>query len=123
MWRDDACLLDMLLHARRARSFTEGVTLEVFVSDAKLQAATLHVLQIVGEAASKVSAELRRDHPEIEWERIINLRHRLVHDYPRIELPKIWTIVQTQIPPLIAALEPLVPPDPNNPSTKQRDPE
>ena len=118
MWRDDACLLDMLLHARRARLFTEGATLESFIGDAKLQAATLHVLQIVGEAASKVSPEFRRDHPENEWERIINLRHRLVHDYPRIELPKIWTIAQNQIPPLLAALEPLIAPDDPNPSTK-----
>lgn len=88
MWRDDACLLDMFIHARRARSFTEGETLESFVGDAKLQYSTLHVLQIVGEAASKISPEFRRGHPEIAWERIINLRHRLVHDYPRIELPK-----------------------------------
>jgi uncharacterized protein with HEPN domain len=123
MWRDDACLLDMLLHARKARSFTESATLESFLDDAQVQAATLHVLQIVGEAASKVSPDFRGNHPEIEWERIINLRHRLVHDYPRIELPKIWTVVRDHIPPLIAALEPLVPPDSDNPSTKQRDPE
>jgi len=123
MWRDDACLLDMLIHARRARSFTESATLESFLGDAQLQAATLHVLQIVGEAAGKVSLDFRTNHPEIAWERIINLRHRLVHDYPRIELPKIWTIVRNHIPPLIAALEPLVPPDPENPSTKGLGPE
>lgn len=115
MWRDDACLLDMLIHARRARSFTESATLEGFVSDVKLQAATLHVLQIVGEAASRVSPDFRGSHPEIAWERIINLRHRLVHDYPRIELPKIWTVVRDHIPPLIGALEPLVPLDKPDP--------
>lgn len=115
MWRDDACLLDMFIYARRARSFTESATLKSFLSDAQLQAATLHVLQIVGEAASKVSPEFRRDHPEIEWERIVNLRHRLVHDYPRIELPKIWIVVRDHIPPLIAVLEPLVPLDKLNP--------
>jgi uncharacterized protein with HEPN domain len=119
MWRDDACLLDMLIHARRARSFTESATLESFLSDALLQAATLHVLQIVGEAASKVSSEFQGRHPEIAWERIISLRHRLVHDYPRIELPKIWTVVRDHIPPLVVALEPLVPPDSEGPPTKR----
>jgi uncharacterized protein with HEPN domain len=111
MWRDDACLLDMLINARRAQSFTEDASLDTLMADAKLQAATLHVLQIMGEAASKVSIDFRREHPEIPWERIINLRHRLVHDYPRIELPKIWNVVQNHIPPLIAALEGLVPPE------------
>ncbi len=117
MWRDDAHLLDMLIHARRARSFTEGTTLETSAGDPKTHAATLHVLQIVGEAGGKVSPQFRREHPEVPWERIISLRHRLIHDYPRIELPKIWHIVQNHIPALIALLEPLVPPDLPNPST------
>ncbi len=111
MWRDDAYLLDMLINARRAHSFTQGADLAQFVTDTKLQAATLHVLQIVGEAASKVSQEFRHAHAEIPWERIINLRHRLVHDYPRIELPKIWNVVRHHIPPLISSLEKLVPPE------------
>jgi uncharacterized protein with HEPN domain len=111
MWRDDAYVLDMLLYARKSRDFNLGVGLERFASDSMLQAATMHVLQIVGEAAGKVSAECRNAHPEIAWDKIINLRHRLVHDYPRIELPKLWNIVQNHIPGLIEALEPMVPPD------------
>lgn len=111
MWRDEAYLLDMLIHARRARSFSAGVTYERFASDQMLQDATCHVLQIIGEAAGKVSPEFRVAHAEIPWQRIIGLRHRLVHDYPRIELPKVWNVVENYIPPLIAALEPLVPPD------------
>jgi len=112
MWRDEAYLLDMLIYARRAEQFNKGTTLERFLSDPLLQSATLHVLQVVGEAASKVSVEFRRDHPEIPWDKIVGLRHRLVHDYPRIELPKVWTIVQSYIPPLIEAVQRLVPPEP-----------
>jgi uncharacterized protein with HEPN domain len=63
------------------------------------------------EAASKVSRPFRDSHPEISWVRIIGFRHRLVHDYPRIELPKVWGVVQNYVPDLIAKLEPLVPPD------------
>lgn len=111
MWRDDAYLLDMLIYARRARDMNAGSSLDSFLAEEMRQFATLHVLQIVGEAASKVSPDFRKAHPEIPWERIMGLRHRLVHDYPRIDLPKVWAIVETQIQPLIEALEPLVPPE------------
>ena len=119
MWRDDAYLLDMLLYARRAQAFCTEATLEEFMADLKLQAATLHVLQTVGEAAAKVSETFRQAHPEIPWNRIINLRHRLAHDYPRIELPRIWNIVQHHIPPLIAALDLLVPPETPDHATEE----
>jgi uncharacterized protein with HEPN domain len=77
-----------------------------------LQFATQRVLQIVGEAASKVSEEYRQAHPEIPWQQIAAFRHRLVHDYTRIDLARVWEIVELQVGPLIAALEPLVPPPP-----------
>jgi Protein of unknown function DUF86 len=54
--------------------------------------------------------EYRETHAEIPWEKIAAFRHRLVHDYPRIELPKVWAVVENHLGPLISALEPLVPP-------------
>ncbi|HWL91982.1 MAG TPA: HepT-like ribonuclease domain-containing protein [Phycisphaerae bacterium] len=68
--------------------------------------------QIIGEAASKISVEYRQAHPEIQWSEIVGLRHRLVHDYTRVDTTKVWEIVQNHIAPLIAVLEPLVPPPP-----------
>lgn len=99
----------MLIYARKAMAFTKGVGFEEFCADERTQAATLHVLQIVGEAASKVSRALREAHPEIPWQRIINLRHRLVQDYPRIELPKVWGVVENQLRGLVTTLEALTP--------------
>ena len=112
MWRDDHLLLDMLIYARRARDFTAGADWQRFSTDLILQDATKYALQCIGEAASKVSQECRQAHPEIPWEKIKSFRHRMVHDYPRVELPKVWAVVANQIAPLIAALEPLVPPPP-----------
>ena len=111
MWRDDACLLDMLLYAKRAGDFCRDISLEAFLADEKLQLATLYALQVVGEAASKVSNEFQQAHPEIPWPRVINLRHRLVHDYPRIEMPRVWSIVKEGIPKLLVSLELLDLPD------------
>ncbi|HWB53381.1 MAG TPA: HepT-like ribonuclease domain-containing protein [Tepidisphaeraceae bacterium] len=90
MWRDQHLLLDMLIYARRAVKFNSTATWERFQSDEMLQAATQYALQIIGEAASKISRNYRAEHPEISWDKIIAFRHRMVHDYPRIELPKVW---------------------------------
>ena len=111
MWRDDAYLLDILLYARKAVAMTQGVSWQDFAEDDVLQLATQHALQIIGEAAGKLSKDCRLAHPEIPWDKIIGLRHRIVHDYPRIELPKIWAIIQSQLPRLIEDIAPLVKPE------------
>lgn len=98
-------MLDMLLYAKRARAFCADGAPETFLADEKLQLATLYALQVIGEAASKVSSEFQQAHPEIPWPRVINLRHRLVHDYPRIEMPRVWSIVKEDIPGLLESLE------------------
>lgn len=116
MWRDDHLLLDMFIYARRARDFNAGKTWEQFESDVLLQSATQYVLQVIGEAASKVSRAYQDASPQIPWVQIIGFRHRVVHDYPRIELPKVWSVVQNYVPDLIAELERLVPPDEINQS-------
>jgi uncharacterized protein with HEPN domain len=119
MWRDDHLLLDMLIFARQTRDFNAKVSWEEFRADIKLQYATQYSLQIIGEAASKVSRGFRDAHPEIPWEKIIAFRHRMVHDYPRIELPKVWSVVESRLAALILQLEHLVPPDEEKPPTRK----
>jgi len=111
MWRDDAYLLDMLLAARKIREFTRAVSWERFQADEVLQHAVMRLIQITGEAARKVSAELKQAHPEIPWPAIVGMRHRMVHEYFRIIPDKVWEVVEKDIPALISLLEPLVPPD------------
>ncbi len=106
----------MLNYARQARDFSAGVTWERFSKDRMQQFATQYSLQCIGEAAWKVSKEYQSAQPHIPWKKIAALRHRMVHDYPRVELPKVWAVVETHVGPLIAALEPLVPPPPAPPT-------
>ena len=68
-------------------------------------------IQIIGEAARKVSPEFKEDHPEFPWSMIIGMRNRLIHEYFRIIPEKVWEVVEQDIPVLIALLEPLVPPE------------
>jgi len=111
MWRDDALLLDMLLAARKVIKFTQNITWEQFQVDEMTQNAVMRMIQIIGEAARKVSPQCQQDHPEIPWQGIIGMRHRLVHEYFRIIPDKVWEVVERDIPELIQNLEPLVPPE------------
>lgn len=111
MWRDDAYLLDMLIAARIAHQFSEELTWEDFRRNSLYQHAIAKALENIGEAARKISDETKMAHPEIPWSQIIALRHRIVHDYFRLDLFKVWAIVQYDVPDLIRMLEPLVPPE------------
>ena len=112
MRRDDAWLLDMLLAARRAVRFAAPLTFSEFENDDLHQLAILKSVEIIGEAASRISEETKAGHPDIPWAEIIGLRNRLVHAYFAIQLDIVWQTVQEDLPPLIAQIEPLVPPEP-----------
>jgi uncharacterized protein with HEPN domain len=111
MWRDDGFLLDMLISAREASEMSSGLTFGTLEGSILHQNAILHVLQKIGEAATKVSEQFRNDHPDIAWAEIIGMRHRLVHDYRNINLTKVWESVESGVPRLIEQLERLVPPE------------
>ena len=112
MRRDDASyLLDMLVAARDAVVFADGLSFSEFARDQRTQLAILKCVEIVGEAASRVSAETREAHPAIPWREIVGMRNRLVHAYFEIDLRLVWDTVRNDLPPLIVQLEPLVPPE------------
>jgi uncharacterized protein with HEPN domain len=111
MWRDDAYVLDMLLAARKVLEFTRGVDWPRFERDELVQNAVMRQIQIIGEAARKVSPEYQSDHPEVSWKDMVGMRNRLVHEYFRILPGRVWEVVEKHIPQLVQLLEPLVPPD------------
>ena len=111
MRRDDAWLLDILLSGRDAIEFLEQVSWEEFSASRMLQHAVTRSLEIVGEAAGKVSQETREGHPEIPWAMMIGMRNRLVHEYFRIDLQAVWDTAQDDLPDLLRLIEPLVPPE------------
>jgi uncharacterized protein with HEPN domain len=111
MRRDDAYLLDILIAARKALKFLEGMTWEEFEQSELHQNAVVHLLEITGEAARLVSQETRDAHPDIPWEQMIGMRNRLIHEYFRVDLATVWDTVRNDLPRLIALIDPLVPPE------------
>jgi uncharacterized protein with HEPN domain len=111
MRKDDAYLLDMLIAARDAVAFVTGLSREQFDASRVHQLAVLKALEIIGEAAARLTEETRAAHPRIPWREIVGMRHRLVHGYFEVDLNKVWDTVQNDLPPLIALLETAVPPE------------
>ena len=111
MWRDEAYLLDILLAARKIVRFSQGYSAEKFAADEVLQHAVMRLIQIIGEAARKISPAYKEAHPQIPWTQIIGMRNRLVHEYFRVETDIVWEVVDQDIPALIPLIEPLVPPE------------
>jgi uncharacterized protein with HEPN domain len=109
---DAAFLWDMLDAARAVRDFVSNRSFQDYRNDRMLRGAVERHLEIIGEAARRVSASFQEAHPEIPWRGIIGLRNLLAHEYGEIKEERIWTVASERIPELIARLEPLVPPPP-----------
>jgi uncharacterized protein with HEPN domain len=65
----------------------------------------IHHLQIIGEAAVKISDDFQEQHPNIPWLKIIGMRNILVHDYFRIDINAVWAVVENDIPQLEQQIE------------------
>ena len=102
----------MLDIAKKAVSKIEGLSRETFDADENLRLALTHLVQIIGEAARQVSREFSDRHPEIRWADIVGMRHKVVHDYLGVDEDIVWQVVTEDLPKLVAALEPIIPPEP-----------
>jgi uncharacterized protein with HEPN domain len=107
--RDDSISLkDMLSRAREAVALLGDTSRENFWEQRVLQLALTHLVEIVGEAANRVTEDTRKAHPEIPWPRIIGMRNRLVHGYDVIDYDMLWDTVTNDLPPLSGMLEAIV---------------
>lgn len=110
MREDDLVRLRHMLDAARdVISFTRGTTRKTLDSDRKLTLSLVKSIEIVGEAASKVSKQAQQQCPKIPWADIVAMRNRLIHTYYDIDLDRVWDTVISDLPPLITELEKLIP--------------
>lgn len=109
---DRVYLWDMLTVAPAVVDFTRGHTLAKYEADLLLRSAVERQIEIIGEAARRISKEFQAAHPEIPWRPMQAQRHVLAHDYGEIKHERIWRVAETHVPELIVLLEPLVPAPP-----------
>jgi len=73
---------------------------EKFIDDIKTQDAVIRNLEIIGEAAKKLTEEFKEKHSKIAWYEIGRLRDKLIHHYSGINIDVVWSIIQNDIPKL-----------------------
>jgi uncharacterized protein with HEPN domain len=110
MPRDNEYLLDILEAARLAGDYVSSKTREEFLQDTQCQDAVIRRLEIIGEAARRISDETRAKLPHLPWPAMINMRNLMIHEYDHIDLAIVWDTVQNHLPALVRSIAPLVPP-------------
>jgi uncharacterized protein with HEPN domain len=109
MDRDAVTLLDILSAAKLALEFVQGMSEQQFMEDAKTQAAVTRQVEILGEAAKRLSLTFKDNHPQIAWRDIAGMRDMLIHVYDNVDLDELWHITRASIPEPIKFVQPLVP--------------
>jgi uncharacterized protein with HEPN domain len=102
---DASLLLDMKLAAEDAREFPWGLDEAAFRASRLHQNAVIRSLEVIGEAAGKVSSVTQQQtNPAIPWREVTGMRHRLIHGYAEIRLELVWAVATERLPALIEAL-------------------
>jgi uncharacterized protein with HEPN domain len=106
--RDGAHLWDMLESARETVELVEGFTLEALLSDTRTRRAIERTLEVLGEAANRVSPATREAHGAIPWSAIVGQRNVIAHGYAAVDHSRLFMTIRNDLPALIVELEGLV---------------
>jgi uncharacterized protein with HEPN domain len=107
--RDPVHLWDMLNAARGVVTSLRGLTFDQYSADENLRLATERRIEIIGEAARRISSSFKEAHREIPWRLIVDQRNVLVHAYDEVADERIWRLSVNDIPQLIEQLAALLP--------------
>ncbi len=98
---------DMISFAEKVVVYTDGLDQNRFVASGLNYDATIRNLELLGEAATHIPAEIREANPAILWRQVIATRNRLIHGYLGIDNDTVWSIIRDDIPVLLPELRKL----------------
>lgn len=102
---DSVTIQQMLDHAREAIAMIDGKERADLAAERMLELALIRLVEIVGEAASRVSLEGKQQLPSIPWREVIDMRNRLIHGYDSVDLAVLWDTIEIDLPSLLSELE------------------
>jgi len=105
---DQLYLKHMRDYCREAVDMLAGKTQADLAQNRMLELALVRLIEIIGEAASKVSSGMKSSNPHVPWREIIGMRNRLIHGYDTVDLKVLWDTIAEDLPPLIADLENII---------------
>jgi uncharacterized protein with HEPN domain len=98
-------LRDILEAIAEIQAMLAGCNLDLFTADKMRRMATERYLEIICEAARRVTDDVKQDAPEIAWQRMTDFGNQLRHGYHAIDVEIVWDIVQLHLPALKAFVE------------------
>lgn len=108
MQRDHEYLWDIFETAKIIREYVSTKNRDDFLRDSLCQDAVIRRLEIIGEAARRISQQTHQSFPELPWGEMIGMRNRLIHKYDDIDVDILWDTVTGDIPGLIETLDPIL---------------
>ena len=99
--RDLDALQDILVAARLIQKFVTEITKESFLDDDLRYSAVIRHIEVIGEAAKRVSSEFKAQYPKIKWRSMIGMRNILIHAYDEVDLEEVWETAVVSIPELM----------------------
>jgi len=102
---DSVSLRQMLDHAREAVALTAGKNQDDLLHERVLQLALVRLVEVIGEAAARVSENTQTKYRSIPWRDVISMRHKLIHGYDSVDIVVLWDTITDDLPKLIIELE------------------
>lgn len=102
--RDADAVADIVEWALRAMGRLRDVQFEQFAEDEALQDATIRCLEVIGEAAGRMSRSGRNAFPSMPWIPMVGMRNRLIHEYGNVDLEEVWRTVTEDLPRIVGLL-------------------
>jgi len=80
--------------------YVTAKTFAEFWEETLIQDGVIRKIEIVGEVARQISDKFKKEHQEIPWRQVVDLRNKLIHEYFGVDLEAIWLVTQKDLPPL-----------------------
>ncbi len=84
----------------RIEQYTVEMTEQQFLENFLVQDGVMRNIEIIAEASKKISAEIKKDFPDVPWRQIMAMRNKIIHEYFGIDLQAVWNVVQSNLPEL-----------------------
>jgi len=93
-------LEDIIDSIKMIEKYTKGYSQKSFDSDTKVKDAAIRRFEIIGEAVKHIPASIKKNHKEIDWNRIAGMRNVLIHEYFGVNTNRVWKTIRDDIPDL-----------------------
>jgi len=107
MSRDQEALIDIVEAIKLILRYVESVDFDALAANTEKQDAILRRITIIGEATKRLSKDFRAQHPTIPWKEIAGMRDVITHNYDEVDLDEVWTVINENLPQLLAYIESL----------------